>query len=233
MAIYKGDKLIAGGNLPDQTGQDGKYLKTDGSNVQWASINKGTVTSVNNTQPDANGNVTLTIPDTATWGNITGTLSDQTDLQTALDAKQNTISDLSTIRSGASAGATALQPNDNITELVNNAGYITGITSSDVTTALGYTPVNPTSLATVATSGSYNDLSDKPYIPSGVVVDQTYDPTSTNAQSGIAVAGALTDMQTKSNLVTSVSSSSTNSQYPSAKLFYDTVGNIEALLSEV
>lgn len=37
---------------------------------------------------------------------------------------------------------TALQPNDNITQLTNNAGYITGITSSDVTTALGYTPYN-------------------------------------------------------------------------------------------
>ena len=49
--------------------------------------NVGTVTSVNNTQPDANGNVTITIPSSATWGNITGTLSDQTDLQTALDGK--------------------------------------------------------------------------------------------------------------------------------------------------
>lgn len=44
------------------------------------------------------------------WGAITGTLSNQTDLQTALNAKQATISDLSTIRSGASAGATAVQP---------------------------------------------------------------------------------------------------------------------------
>ena len=47
----------------------------------------------------------------------------------------------------------------------NPDGYITGITSSDVTTALGYTPTNPSSLATVATSGSYNDLSNKPTIP--------------------------------------------------------------------
>ena len=33
-----------------------------------------------------------------------------------------------------------------------------------------------------------------------------------------------------SNLVTSVSSSSTDSQVPSAKLFYDTVGDIETAL---
>ena len=71
----------------------------------------------------------------AEWGNITGTLSSQTDLNTALGNKQDTISDLATIRSGAGAGATAVQPSD---------------------------------LATVATSGSYNDLSNKPTIPSEV-----------------------------------------------------------------
>jgi hypothetical protein len=96
-----------------------------------------------------------------------------------------------------------------------------GITGSDVITALGYTPYNSTnpdgfitsaaltdyvtnsslattladyvlssSLATVATCGSYNDLTDKPYIPSGVVVDQTFDSTSQNAQSGVAIADA-------------------------------------------
>lgn len=48
---------------------------------------------------------------------------------------------------------------------VGNQGYITGINSGDVTTALGYTPVNPSNLATVATSGSYADLSNTPTIP--------------------------------------------------------------------
>lgn len=43
-------------------------------------------------------------------------------------------------------------------------------------------------LATVATSGSYNDLSNKPTIPT---VDQTYNASSANAQSGVAMAGAL------------------------------------------
>lgn len=44
------------------------------------------------------------------------------------------------------------------------------------------------SLAAVATSGSYTDLSNKPTIPT---VDQTYDGTSPNAQSGVAMAGVL------------------------------------------
>ena len=41
------------------------------------------------------------------------------------------------------------------------------------------------------------------------------------------------NFQTQANLVTSVSSSSTDSQYPSAKLFYDTVGDIETLLASI
>lgn len=71
--------------------------------------------------------------------------------------------------------------------------------------------------ATVATSGSYNDLSNKPTMV-----------TSVNGNTG-----AVTGLQTTSNLVTSVSSASTNTQYPSAKLLYDTVGNIETLLASI
>jgi len=47
----------------------------------------------------------------------------------------------------------------NLNQLTNGPGYITGITSSMVTTALGYTP------GTSSFSGSYNDLSNKPTIP--------------------------------------------------------------------
>lgn len=40
----------------------------------------------------------------------------------------------------------------------------------------------------------------------------------------------LSAYQLVANLVTSVSSSSTDSQYPSAKLFYDTIGDLETIL---
>lgn len=46
-----------------------------------------------------------------------------------------------------------------VSELTNDAGYITGITSSMVTNALGYTP------GTSNFSGDYDDLTDKPSIP--------------------------------------------------------------------
>ena len=79
----------------------------------------------------------------------------------------------------------------NVSAFTNDAGYITGITSSDVTTALGYTPgtsnfsgdyddltdkpdlsiyAQSANLATVATSGSYNDLTNKPNTPTQTVV---------------------------------------------------------------
>ena len=41
------------------------------------------------------------------------------------------------------------------------------------------------------------------------------------------------NIQTTTNLVTSVSSSSTDQQYPSAKLFYDTCGDIETLINNL
>lgn len=44
---------------------------------------------------------------------------------------------------------------------------------------------------------------------------------------------ALEAKQDKSNLVTSLSASSTNEQYPSAKCVYDLIGDLESLLSQV
>ncbi len=169
--------------------------------------------------------------------------------QTAMSGKQDTISDLSTIRSGAALGVTALQPNDNISKLQNDVGYITGITSADVTTALGYTPydasnpngytsnvgtvtsvnnVNPVNgnvtisipsdtgdltngagfitsteltpyalnadLATVATSGSYSDLSGTPTIPT------VNNPTITITQGG-TTKGSFTLNQTTGDTI--------------------------------
>lgn len=65
-----------------------------------------------------------------------------------LSGKQDTISDLATIRSGAAAGATAVQPVE---------------------------------LATVATSGSYNDLLNKPTIPAAQVQSDWDEADNTKA----------------------------------------------------
>lgn len=106
----------------------------------------------------------------------------------------------------------------------NAKDYTDSLASNYATAAQGQladTAVQPDDLATVATSGDYNDLSNlpeipsaqiqsdwnqtddkaldyiknKPTIPEGVIVDQTYDSASTNAQSGIAVAQAISGKQ--------------------------------------
>lgn len=65
---------------------------------------------------------------------------------TALNTKQNTISDLAIIRSGAAAGATALQPWANISELTNNSWFQT---AWDVASAIAW-KANTSDLNTLA-----------------------------------------------------------------------------------
>ncbi len=126
--------------------------------------------------------------------------------QTALNAKQDTISDLATIRTGAALGATAVQPadlatvattgsyndlsdkptipaaqvnsdwnaNSGVAQILNKPtlGTAAAANATDFATAsqgaLASTAVQPGDLATVATTGSYNDLSDKPTIPADI-----------------------------------------------------------------
>lgn len=86
------------------------YTPYDASNPNGYTSNTGTVTSVNNSQPDASGNVTLSIPAVPT----------------------------------------------NVSAFTNDSGYITGITSGDVTSALGYTPYNSTNPDEYQTSSDVN-----------------------------------------------------------------------------
>ena len=76
------------------------------------------------------------------------------------------------------------------------------------------------SLANVATSGEYSDLLNAPTIPT---VDQTYNASSTNAQSGTAVANAIANMQTTTNMVDTITNASTNTTYPTASAVFNVV----------
>lgn len=192
-----------------------------------------------------------------TWGSISGTLSNQTDLQTELIGLQTQIDALvvssdvfdvvgtyadlqaydittvpvndiikvlvdsthnnaatyyrcvenSNVKSWSYIGAEGAYYTKSETDTLLNAkydasnpsGYITGINSSDVTTALGYTPYdssNPSGYTTnIGTVTSVNntspDANGNVTIPTGGSVDQTYDKTSANAQSGVAILGLL------------------------------------------
>lgn len=128
---------------------------------------------------------------------IQTTYATKTEVTTGLASKQDTISDLSTIRSGAAAGATAVQPGSLATvattgdydDLLNKPSIPAAQVNSDWNSNSGVSQIlNKPTLATVATTGSYSDLSNKPTIPT---VDQTYNASSANAQSGVAVAQAI------------------------------------------
>ena len=76
------------------------------------------------------------------------------------------------------------------------------------------------------------DSSDIPTATSDLTNDSGF-ITDAGVTSVNGSTGAVTGIQTTSNLVTSVTSSSTDSEYPSAKLFYDTLGDVETLLAAI
>ena len=96
----------------------------------------------------------------------------------------------------------------------------------------------PTSASTnlVTSGGVYTALSGKAnsnavvssFNGSTGAVTYTAPVTSVNGSTG-----AVTGLEDASNKVTSVSSSSTDTQYPSAKCLYDMVGDIETLLANI
>lgn len=131
--------------------------------------------------------------------------------KSAWNAKQDAIADLSTIRSGAEAGATAIQPAD-LADVATSGSYSDLSNTPDLS---GY--VQSSSLATVATTGAYSDLSGTPTIPT---VDQVYGAASANAQSGVAVASAVSGKQ---DALSTAQLNAANSGITSAKVTgYDT-----------
>ena len=98
----------------------------------------------------------------------------KTEVNTGLAAKQDVISDLATIRSGAQLGSTSVQPAD-LNSYATDAELAAGLatkqdTINDLSTirsgaAAGATALQPSDVATVATTGDYDDLSNKPSIP--------------------------------------------------------------------
>jgi hypothetical protein len=83
------------------------------------------------------------------WGGITGTLSSQTDLQTALDGKQNTITTLP-IANGGTGQATAV---DSIDALSTQGADIASAATTNLATATGQF-VNITGTTTITAFGT-------------------------------------------------------------------------------
>ena len=162
-------------NITDlQTNKQDKL--TAGANIQ---INNNVISATDTTYTAGSGisienNVISNTQTSAVWGNIQGTLSDQTDLQTVLNSKQDnlvsgenikTINSTSILGSGnisvatSAQGAladTALQPNDNISELTNDANYITSADLPIVNNGVLTIQVNGDNLATFSANQAGN-----------------------------------------------------------------------------
>lgn len=125
-------------------------------------------------------------------------------------------------------------------DLTNDSGFITNYTETDPTVpnyVKNITQANITSWNNKSDfSGNYNDLTNKPTIPtvptnlSAFTDDLGSSPIHTHSQY-LTSHQDISGKEDKSNKVTSISSSSTDTQYPSAKCVYDIVGDIETILT--
>lgn len=125
-------------------------------------------------------------------------------------------------------------------DLTNDSGFITDYTETDPTVpnyVKNITQANITSWNNKSDfSGNYNDLTNKPTIPtvptnlSAFTDDLGSSPIHTHGQY-LTSHQDISGKEDKSNKVTSISSLSTDTQYPSAKCVYDIVGDIETILT--
>ena len=138
------------------------------------------------------------------WGDITGTLSDQTDLNTALGAKADT----SSLAAVATSGL--------YSDLSGTPTIPAAQVNSDWNANSGVAQIlNKPTLATVATSGSYNDLSNLPTIPTvnnatltiqknGTTVKTFTANASANVTANITVPTKTSDLSNDSGFITSI-----------------------------
>jgi hypothetical protein len=139
----------------------------------------------------------------AVWGSITGTLSNQTDLQSALNAKvdnSRTITingvgqDLSVNRNYnvgtvTSVGGTGTVSGLSLSGTVTSSGSLTlggtlSLTSLNITTGLGYTPV--TNARTLSINGTAYDLTDNRSWSVGTVTSIGLDLGTTGTDANIS-----------------------------------------------
>lgn len=137
----------------------------------------------------------------------THSISQISGLQTELDSKLESVSlaDL-----GITATAAELNKLDGCTATVTELNYVDGVTSNIQTQLNGkaasshtHTASQVSGLATVATSGSYNDLTNKPSIPAAITVDSALSSTSTNPVQNKVINSALAGKAASSHTHTS------------------------------
>ena len=178
------DGFITGITSSDVTTALG-YTPYNSSNPNGYTSNVGTVTSVNNVSP-VNGNVSLTIPSEVTESTVSGWgFTKNTGTVTS-------VNNVSPVSGNVTLSIPAAQVNSDwnassgVAQILNKPtlGTMAAESASD------YTPTS--SLATVATSGSYNDLSNTPTIP--IVNNATLTITQGGTTKGTFTANASSNV---------------------------------------
>lgn len=157
-------------NYYNKTEVDGKLdLKADASNVYTKSEADGKFLTEHQSLAD--------YPTIETMNTALGQKANVSDIytQTEIDNKLAAKADASNVYTKSE---------------VDTQSETTAQALSNINTQLA-AKANSADLATVATSGSYNDLSDKPVIPEGAVVDAALSDTSENPVQNKVVKGAI------------------------------------------
>ena len=239
---YKGS-VATYADLPSSDQQVGDVwnVESDGHNYAWTGTEwdrlAGTV--------DLSNYVTLNTAQTIT--NKTINLADNTVIGLSAVATSGEYADLlnkPTIDQTFNGSSANAQSGVAIEGLIAN--YTTTANLASVALSGEYADLlNKPTISTVGSTGEYDDLLNKPTfanvafsgdfadltnVPASPTVDQVYNASSTNAQSGTAVAGAIADMQTITNMVDVVSNTSTNTTYPTASAVYNSIANLSGVV---
>lgn len=145
---------------------------------------------------------------TVSFGNVAGDPYDNSDLAAALNAKQDELTEGTGI------------------DITNNTISNSGVRSVATGSTNGTISVN--------TNGTSADVAVRGLGSAAFTPTTNYATAAQGEKADTAVQPEdITNMQTTTNLVTSVSAQSTDAQYPSAKLFYDTIGTLESALNNI
>ena len=129
-----------------------------------------------------------------------------------------------------------------VSELQNDAGYLTQhqdisgkANTSDLTAHIGNSIVHVTAEERTKWNQAVTDVGNLSEEIADQYAKKSAIPTKvsqlTNDSGYLTQHQDISGKEDKSNKVTSLSASSTDKQYPSAKCVYDTIGNVEALLA--
>ena len=221
----------------------------------------GFITSYTETDPvfSASAAASITSADITAWNGkstFSGSYNDLTDKPTLFSGAYADLTgkpNLATVATSGDYDDLSNKPTiptvpTNVSAFTNDAGYITGYTETD--------PTVP-SWAKASTKPSYTAaevgaLPDTTVIPTESTVTGWGFTKNAGTITGITMNGAskgtsgvvdlgtvitshqdISGKENTSNKVTSLSSSSTDTQYPSAKAVYDLVGDIETLLAAI